>query len=79
MSELTVWPFNNGDDAFLAVGNDPDNLRVWQIDDGVLRETRSRFPGCLRFMPYADIGERQTGNWDDLISRHSVIRLHPDE
>jgi len=71
--------FNNGDDAFLAVGNDRDNLRVWHIDDGVLRETRSRFPGCLRFMPYADIGERQTGVWADLAGRYTVIRLSQHE
>lgn len=79
MADVLIVSFKDGDDAFLAVGNDRDNLGVWHIDDGFLVETRSRFPGCLRFMPYADIGERRTGDWGDLVSCCTVIRLRPDD
>ena len=32
MADLLIVSFNNSDDAFLAVGKDRDNLRIWLID-----------------------------------------------
>ena len=67
------------DDGFLAFGEDPDNLPVYEVVGSVKRpttlvNTELRFPACLRFMPYAEpvldltrITKRQARRWQALI------------
>ena len=53
-----VHEFWNGDgddtDKFVAIGRDMDRMRVYRWTGFMLSETQMRFPGCLRFMPYAE-------------------------
>ena len=47
--------WNGGDDTqFVAIGRDNDRMRVYSWTGHMLAETQMRFPGCLRFMPYAE-------------------------
>ncbi|MCY4421957.1 MAG: hypothetical protein OXC06_02685 [Acidimicrobiaceae bacterium] len=75
---LHGW-LNGDDDAFLAFGEDPQDLPVYRVTGSVKRptslsHTRLRFPGCLRFMPYAEpvldlkrISKAQARRWRTLI------------
>ena len=51
--------WRDGDDAFLAFGEDPEDLPVYEVIGAVKRpealtNTLLRFPACLRMMPYAE-------------------------
>ena len=73
MSHAVGW--RNGDDAFLAFGEDPQDLPAYRVTGAVkspvsLVSTPLRFPSCLRFMPYAEpvldlkrISKAQTRRW----------------
>ena len=57
MTWMVGW--RNGDDGFLAFGQDPEQLPVYRVtgairDPDVLYPTKLLFPSCLRFMPYAE-------------------------
>lgn len=79
MSDTQIWPFRNDDDEFVAVGKQRDDMRVWRIDGPYLKETPLRFPGCTRFMPYAELGEPRIEDWDAYTQRFTLIRLRPTD
>ena len=56
-----VQEFQNAEDLFVAIGTDVDFLIVYQqTDQPSLVKTKMTFPGCLRFLPYAeDRGSRR--------------------
>ncbi len=51
--------FRNGDQEFVARGDDSWKMQVFEVVDGELCETKMLFPSCLKFMPYAEeiVGE----------------------
>lgn len=57
MNWMVGW--RNGDDAFLAVGLDREQLPVYEVlgtvrDPDLLHTTRLLFPSCLKWMPDAE-------------------------
>ena len=57
MTHAVGW--RNGDDAFLALGDDVSQMSVYRVVGAVrspvsLHKSQLVFPGCLRFMPYAE-------------------------
>ena len=58
MSDQYVASFRSDRTTYVAIGETLDYLPVYSIDrtlDGrVLTPTKMRFPGCMRFFPYAD-------------------------
>ena len=56
----TWWSirWRNGDELLAAIGVRNDPMPVYrEEDDGKLRRLQATFPGCLRFMPYAEVVE----------------------
>ena len=57
MTWMVGW--RNGDDAFLALGPDREQLPVYRVvgavrDPDSLHASKLLFPSCLKWMPYAD-------------------------
>lgn len=53
--------FKNGDQEFLAIGENRDLMEVYRLESGRVVRTRTSFPNCLKFMPYAEIDEETAG------------------
>ena len=49
--------FKDGPETYIAYGSDPDRLPVFHVRSDSHVRTMMFFPGCLRFIPYADVGE----------------------
>ena len=61
--------FKDGEQEYMAAGRDKNRMPVYEVAHGAERNylipTRMHFPGCLRFMPYAegdDPKEREKAN-----------------
>lgn len=78
MSKLTVLPFDDGGVHYVAVGRQPNNLRVWEIREPFLRETRMRWPACTRFLYDVEMGEPRTVDWDEFTKPYELVRLRPE-
>ncbi|MCY3731978.1 MAG: hypothetical protein OXF98_11605 [Rhodospirillaceae bacterium] len=46
--------FRDSGDEFVARGTDRDYLPVFKVNGDCEELTKATFPGCLRFMPYAE-------------------------
>ena len=60
MEKLWCVQFQNGEKKFVSCGSDRDYRRVWRLrSNGRYSVLPSHviYPGCLKFMPYASIGE----------------------
>ena len=82
---LYIQRFVNGETAHAAIGSDRNWLPVFEVDAaGKLIPLSAVFPGCLRFMPYAepcgDLEEvdrealrRQYSNYDRAVSVSATL------
>ena len=78
MTHAIGW--RDGDDGFLAFGEDREDLPVYGVTGAVkspdaLATTPLRWPGCLRMMPYAEpvfdlksVSRAQARRWRKLIT-----------
>ncbi len=53
--------FNNGDQEFVAIGDNRNDMDVYRIAANEAVKTNISFPNCLKFMPYAEIDEETAG------------------
>ena len=59
--------FNNSGEHFVAFGPNPDDMKVVELMGGkFVRESRARYPSCLKFMPYADIAPPKKATGDQI-------------
>lgn len=71
---MIVISFRTGGDEFVAVGKQPNTLRVWEIDEGNLIETPLRWPACTRFMHYVDMDEPREAAWEEIAAGYKIVR-----
>ena len=65
--EFVTW--NNGGDRFAAIGRN-----VYRFNGGRLTgATRMKYPGCLRFMPYADKMKQRSMTLEQIAKRCGPI------
>ena len=70
--------FVDGDDSFVAFGDDPWHLPVYKKTDVGLKRLEMKYPSCVRFMPYADEGPIETISRNELFTRYSSLRTCKD-
>ena len=73
MTRVTVVPFSDDDDSYLAIGSDRENLPVFLITGEALARTPMHFPNCIRFMPDADVGEPRRTDRATIIEKYGEI------
>ena len=84
MTHAVGW--RDGDDGFLAFGQDPEHLPVYGVTGAVkspdaLATTSLRWPDCLHLMPYAEpvfdlkrVSKAQTRRWrKTVVTRESHL------
>ena len=62
--------FVNGDDSFIAFGDDPWHLPVHKKTVAGWKRQEFKYPSCVRFMPYADEGPFETISRNELLARY---------
>ena len=64
---IYVVEFDHDEDRYVAVGQEPLHLSVYEIvSTRLIQKTRMLYPSCLRFMPEAFVhtDEPRTMTWD---------------
>lgn len=74
MTKLQVEEFRNAEDVFVAFGEEDDKMKpVYERSDLGLRKTLMTFPGCLRFMPYAESVSLETMTLSEIKKKYGQI------
>ena len=73
---MAYWltQFTDGDESFVAYGPDPDDMPVYEVLDEGHVWTPKRFPSCLKFMQYADVGEVMESSPSNVVRVYGPLR-----
>ena len=65
MSRICYTEFIHGEDRYIAAGQDPTGLPVYEITGSRrLEKTRMLYPSCLKFMSKADVAWSTPPHYD---------------
>ena len=56
MERVWLVEFQNGDNEYIAYGHNRDSMPVFEVGVDYCFQNRMKFPHCLKFMPYAEVG-----------------------
>ena len=79
MAKVWMVEFRDGGQLYEAHGRDRDSMPVFAVLYGGRFRTKMRFPSCLSFMTYADVGDMKRVDSKAIERRFGPVASKPKD